>query len=73
MVGPINGFMGHAQVRQPNLDKLASQSLAFRHGYVPPACVSSLASIITGLYPHQHGITSNDPPLSSRGETQRQA
>ncbi len=27
------------------------------------SCCPSLASIITGLYPHQHKVTSNDPPL----------
>jgi uncharacterized sulfatase len=28
------GFMGHPQVRTPRLDRLASQSLTFRRGYV---------------------------------------
>ena len=57
------GFMGHPHIRTPNLDKLASQSLVFEQGFVPMSlCCPSLASIITGLYPHQHGITSNDPP-----------
>lgn len=58
------GFMGHKQVRTPHLDKLASQSLTFRRGYVPGSlCRPSLMTIITGLYPHQHKITSNDPPI----------
>ena len=36
----------------------------FPRGYVPSSlCCPSLASIITGQYPHQHKITSNDPPL----------
>jgi uncharacterized sulfatase len=57
------GFMGHPLVRTPRLDELAKQSLVFRHGYVPSSvCRPSLATIITGLYPHQHRITSNDPP-----------
>ncbi|RUL88269.1 sulfatase family protein [Tautonia sociabilis] len=57
------GFMGHPTVRTPNLDRLASESLTFRRGYVPSSlCCPSLASIITGLFPHQHKITSNDPP-----------
>ena len=55
-------FMGHAAIRTPHLDRLASQSLAFTRGYVPTSlCRPSLATIITGLYPHQHGITGNDP------------
>jgi arylsulfatase A-like enzyme len=56
-------FMGHAHVRTPNIDLLASQGRTFKHGYVPSSlCCPSLASIITGLYPHQHRITCNDPP-----------
>ena len=57
------GFMGHETVRTPHLDKLAGQSLTFTRGYVPTSlCRASLATLATGLYPHQHRITSNDPP-----------
>jgi uncharacterized sulfatase len=56
-------FMGHPAIQTPHLDKLAAQSLTFTRGYVPSSlCCPSLASIITGLYPHQHKVTSNDPP-----------
>jgi arylsulfatase A-like enzyme len=55
------GFMGHAVVETPNLDKLAARSLVFERGYVAsPLCRPSLATMITGLYPNQHGITGND-------------
>jgi len=57
-------FMGHPQIHTPNLDKLAAQSLVFTRGYVPSSlCCPSLASMVTGLYPHQHKVTSNDPPI----------
>lgn len=57
------GFMGHDVICTPNLDRLARESATFTRGYVPTSlCRASLASIITGLYPHQHKITSNDPP-----------
>jgi uncharacterized sulfatase len=57
-------FMGHPHIRTPNIDRLATESLTFTRGYVPSSlCCPSLASIITGLYPHQHRITSNDPPM----------
>lgn len=60
------GFMGHPHIRTPNLDKLASQSLTFRRGYVPTSlCCPSLASILTGQYPHQTKITGNEPPIPS--------
>ncbi|MCA9085771.1 MAG: sulfatase [Planctomycetaceae bacterium] len=55
-------FMGHSDIRTPHLDRLAARSATFRRGYVPVAlCRPSLATMITGLYPHQHGITGNDP------------
>ena len=55
------GFMGHEEIETPNLDRLAGRSLVFRRGYVTsPLCRPSLASIVTGLYPHQHGVTGND-------------
>lgn len=57
-------FQGHAHIRTPHLDKLARESLTFTRGYVPSSlCCPSLVSIITGQFPHQHRITSNDPPL----------
>ena len=57
-------FMGHPHIKTPNIDRLAVESLTFRRGYVPSSlCCPSLATILTGRYPHQHKITSNDPPL----------
>lgn len=58
------GFMGHPQIKTPGLDRLARESLTFPRGYVPSSlCCPSLATILTGKYPHQHRITGNDPPL----------
>jgi len=55
------GFMGHKDIKTPHLDKLAKRSLVFERGYVAsPLCRPSLASLATGLYPFQHGITGND-------------
>jgi arylsulfatase A-like enzyme len=55
------GFMGHAEIKTPHLDRLARRSLVFERGYVAaPLCRPSLASLVTGLYPFQHGITGND-------------
>jgi arylsulfatase A-like enzyme len=45
------GFMGHPDIRTPNLDRLAERSLVFERGYVAaPLCRPSLASILTGQY-----------------------
>ncbi|MBC7816572.1 MAG: sulfatase [Planctomycetaceae bacterium] len=57
------GFMGHPQIKTPRLDRLARESLVYRRGYVTSSlCCPSLASLITGKYPHQHKIANNDPP-----------
>lgn len=57
------GFMGHPEVRTPHLDKLAAAGAVFENGYVPSSlCRASLATIVTGLYGHQHRICCNDPP-----------
>ena len=55
------GFMGHPDIQTPNLDKLAEQGLLFRRGYLAaPVCRPSLASMVTGLHPFDHGVTGND-------------
>jgi arylsulfatase A-like enzyme len=67
------GFMGHAYIKTPHLDRLASEGLVFKRGYVPSSlCRASLATMVTGLFPHQHKITSNDPPIP-KGLTAAQA
>jgi len=56
------GFMGNAAVRTPHIDRLAATGLTYTRGYVTTAlCSPSLATLLTGLHPHQHGITGNDP------------
>lgn len=63
------GFMGHPHIKTPQIDKLAAQSLSFPRGFVPSSvCCPSLATIITGLYPHQHKVTANDPPLPGNAQ-----
>lgn len=55
-------FAGHPHARTPNIDRLSAEGLTFTRGYVTTAiCSPSLATMLTGLYPHQHGITGNDP------------
>jgi len=45
-------------VRTPNIDKLASQGLQFNGAFCNfPLCGPSRASFMTGLYPHQNGVT----------------
>lgn len=58
------GFQGHPQIQTPNIDRLAKEGRTFPRGYVPSSlCCPSLASLITGLPPQRHKVTSNDPPI----------
>ena len=66
-------FMGHEAIETPNIDRLAKQSRLFKRGYVPSSlCCPSLASMITGLYPHQTKITGNEPPMPPEGRNSEQ-
>lgn len=47
------------EVKTPNLDRLARQGTLFTRSYcVNPTCTPTRASIITGMYPSQHGAYS---------------
>ncbi|MDO6693297.1 sulfatase [Aliiglaciecola sp. 3_MG-2023] len=62
------GFMGHDVVKTPALDQLAAEGVTFKRGYVPTSlCRPSLATIATGYYAYQHGITGNDPSRNLPG------
>lgn len=66
------GFMGSGIARTPNLDRIAAESLLYSRGYVMPVCSPSLASLLTGRAPHDHGITGNDlSPASIQAENAR--
>ena len=70
------GFTGHPHVETPHVDRLAAESLTFPHGYVPTSlCRPSLATLLTGMYPHEHGVTGNDParPGTAKGPGWRNA
>lgn len=55
-------FLGNKKINSPHIDNLAKEGLTFSRGYVTTAlCSPSLATMLTGLYTHQHGITGNDP------------
>ena len=68
------GFMGHPDIKTPHLDKLAEESLLFERGYVAsPLCRPSLASMVTGLYPFDHGVAGNDVLAGSKDRMQLDA
>lgn len=45
------------QLKTPHLDRLAGDGMIFENCYVAsPICAASRASMMTGLYPQQHGV-----------------
>ncbi len=56
----VLGCYGNPLVKTPNLDRLAAEGVRFTDAYcATPFCSPTRASLITGLWPHQHGITQN--------------
>jgi len=54
--GPELGCYGDPYARTPHLDQLAAEGVLFQRAYVAQAgCSQSRASILTGMFPHQHG------------------
>lgn len=54
------GCMGHAGIRTPHLDALASRGVLLRNLFVQgTVCMPSRYSIMTGQYPGTHGVIDN--------------
>lgn len=54
------GFMGNRTVKTPNLDRLARTGVVFPHAHLPMSrCHPTLASFLSGRWPHQTGIYYN--------------
>lgn len=57
-------FMGHPYLETPHLDKMAANGLQFQNAYVTTSlCSPSRASILTGLYAHNHHVVDNYNPV----------
>lgn len=64
------GAAGHPDVRTPNLDRLAADGVRYTEAFCPlPICTPSRYSLLTGLYPHQHGGWTNHATLSPALDT----
>ncbi len=56
------GFMNPI-LQTPNMDKLAQEGVHFQNAFVTTSlCSPSRASILTGLYMHNHGVVDNNKP-----------
>lgn len=51
------GVHGNPIIRTPNLDRLASESVAIRSFYVCPVCAPTRASLLTGRYNYRTRVT----------------
>lgn len=68
------GCYGNAQVRTPNLDRLAMGGMVFDNAYVAnPLSMPARATLATGLTPRGHGVRTNGIPLDPRVPTMGQA
>lgn len=59
------GCMGNPIVRTPHIDTVAEQGVTFTNAFVTTSiCMTSRASIFTGLYAHSHQINSFATPFT---------
>src|SRR6266542_1695202 len=60
----IGAYRNSTQIagpRTPNVDRLAARGVLFEQAYcTQPLCTPSRASVLTGLYPHTHGVPQNN-------------
>lgn len=67
MRGDALGVTGQSFFQSPNLDRLANEGVLFKNSFVVHSlCSPSRATLLTGLYSHQHRVLDNDTPLHSR-------
>ena len=61
------GTYGHDLVVSPNIDRLAGQGIQFDRAYCQyPVCSPSRSSFLTGLYPEQTGVLTNQGQFRDR-------
>ena len=57
---------GNPYIQTPNMDRIGREGARFEYATcVTPYCSPSRASILTGVYPHRHGILGNVDPRRS--------
>ena len=72
--GQAAGFAGNDQIETPHLDRLAEESVQFRHAVAgAPVCTPSRACMLTGQTALTHGLFVNDVPLERRGASVAEA
>jgi len=62
----LHGY-GNSWIRTPTIDHLAENGIKFDNAYAPMSTTTpSHASILTSLYPYEHGVINNDYHLAER-------
>jgi len=65
---------GNPYVRTPNMDRIGREGVCFENAScVTPYCSPSRATILTGVYPHRHGILMNVDGAQSKQEALKQS
>ncbi|MBO0995658.1 sulfatase-like hydrolase/transferase [Bacillus sp. SD088] len=68
LVNDHQAFYGHHGIKRPHFDRLAAEGTRFTNAYcASPLCSPSRKTMLTGLYPHNHGQTDNsfETPIDS--------
>ncbi len=69
-LGCYNSALPPAGIETPNLDSIVATGTLFERAYVTqPVCTPSRSALLTGLYPHANGCTSNNIPLPAETRT----
>jgi arylsulfatase A-like enzyme len=62
-----HGWDGGVRPKTPNFDRMALEGIRFERAYTPCAlCVPARRSILTGLFPHNHGLITNDELIQEK-------
>ena len=68
------GAYGNSRVKTPNFDKLAAESFVFESVFsAAPTTLPSHTSLMTGSYPHTHGVSKNGDRVHPDNEMMAEA
>ncbi|MEK3909945.1 sulfatase [Paenibacillus sp. FSL H7-0331] len=61
---------GNHEIETPHIDRLSSQGARFTHAFTnAPACMPARSSLLTGRFPHAHGVRGGGVRLSEQEVT----
>ncbi|NOU95856.1 sulfatase-like hydrolase/transferase [Paenibacillus sp. LMG 31456] len=61
---------GNKEIETPNIDRLGKEGVRFTHAFTnAPACMPARSSLLTGRFPHAHGVRGGGVRLSEQEVT----